>query len=57
LFAKSNGVVEGPLLFQTAAPVATPWSGWPIVAIASWSWARAMIRFRSSHMNFFDGLR
>src|SRR5215475_2740508 len=57
LFARSNGAVERPLLFQTAALVATPWSAWPVLAIASWSWVRATIRFRSSHMNLFGGLR
>ena len=40
----------------TAAPVATPWSGWPVAAIASGSWARATICFRNSHRSFFDGL-
>src|SRR5215475_11182358 len=57
LFATLNGVVERPLLFQTAAPAATPWSRWPVAAIASWSWGRATIRCRSLHVNSFDGLR
>ena len=33
------------------------WSVWPVVAIESWSWERATIRFRSSHVSSFDGLR
>src|SRR6516225_4000074 len=56
LFAKSSGAVERPSLFQTAASVATSWSSWPVVVIVSWLWARATIRFRSSHMSSFDGL-
>src|SRR5262249_19937121 len=56
-FAQSSGAAEKPLLFQTAAAVATCWSGWPVVVIASWSWARATIPFRSSHLNFFNGLQ
>src|SRR5882724_5092981 len=50
-------MVARPLLSPTGAAVATPWSGWPVVAIASWSWARATIRFRNSHMSSFNGLR
>jgi hypothetical protein len=45
------------LLFLTVPPAATCWSGWPVVAIASWSWARATIRFRSSHVSSFGGLQ
>jgi hypothetical protein len=33
LFAKLNGMVAMPLLFQTAAAAATLWLGWPVVAI------------------------
>src|SRR3974390_677283 len=56
LFAKSGGAAERPLLFQTVAPVATCWSSWLVRVIASWSWVRATIRFRSSHTNFFENL-
>ena len=44
--------VSGP-----SAPVATCWSGWPVVVTASSSWARATIRFRSSRVNSLDGLQ
>jgi hypothetical protein len=33
LFAKLNGMVAMPLLFQTVAAAATLWLGWPVVAI------------------------
>jgi len=52
-----NGMVERPLLSQTAAPAVTLWSSWPVAAIASWSWAPATIRYRNSRTNYFDGLR
>src|SRR5215470_129561 len=55
--ARSNSVVARPLPFQTAAPVAMPWSNWPVGAIASWSWARATIRCRSSRTSSFGGSR
>jgi hypothetical protein len=57
LFAKSSGEAEALLLFPIVPPVAMRWSGWPAVAIASWSWAHAMIRFRSLHVSSFDGLQ
>src|SRR5262249_3605466 len=50
-------MAERLLLSPTAAPVAMPWSGWPVAAIVLSLWAHATIRFRNSRMNSFDGLR
>ena len=45
-FALPDRAACGEVLVSLARP-----------AIASWSWARATIRFRSSHVSSFDGLR
>ena len=45
LFAKSSGAAERPLLFRTASPAATCWSGWRAVVIASWSWRARRFAF------------
>ena len=55
LSAKSNGAGVKPLLFQIALPAVTRWSASPVMAIASWSWGRATIRFPSSRASFSGG--
>ena len=56
-FAKSSGAVEKPSRCRIAMLAAIAWSSWPVLAIASWSWGPATIRFRYSRMNCCDGLR